>query len=98
MFAPYSPILPAIDPIERSRIESGRPASRSEILERYLRDNRLDGIGTMSDQTLPAGTAQHSQPVQPLRGQVTPFPLSRVRRTISRALMSAAERIGPEAA
>lgn len=88
MFIPSSAITPVVDPIERHRITSGRPASRVEILERHQREHRLES---------PVILPETSQPER-VETRTAPAPLANVRRALSRVLINAGERIGPEAA
>lgn len=84
MFIPANFITPVTDPIERQRIASGRPASRVEILERHQRDHYNDAHVTM--------------PAPRNASHTTPVSMASIRRAISRALINAGERVGPEAA
>ena len=76
-----------------------RPASRAEVLESQLQHNRLHAVSIMESQVLQADVveSQRADVRRRLMGE-TSSPVSAFRRGISRALMSAAERIGPEAA
>ena len=95
MFSPYPTALSTLNPHEIHRQKSGRPASRSEILNRYHRDNRDNAIRRMTNLSPNAHAAPTDGP-RPTRVSLQPF--TRFRRTISRMLVSAAERIEPEAA
>jgi hypothetical protein len=101
MFLPSSAYLTPIEPIERDRLKAGRPASRTEILDRHLRERRINAAAITHDQTLRTEAATSVRPAQtpPVStAQTAPISLARVRRGISRALITAGERIGPEAA
>jgi|GEM_PF-3301318 len=94
MFGPYTPGLSTLDPVEQRRLRSGRPASRAEILGRHAREFRLDAA---------RAHYEAEAPVSPDRSYITTNDSSlpglvRIRHTISRMLMSAAQRIEPEAA
>jgi hypothetical protein len=98
MLYPYVS-LAAITPEHLAGGQTARPASRQEILARQLRDNRTNAINIMAAQVL-SPEAVHAEQTSISRrlASTTPSPMTTVRRGISRALMSAAERIGPEAA
>lgn len=76
-----------------------RPASRAEVVDMHLQHNRMNAASIMSSQVLPADLVetQQAEVRSRLVGE-SASPISAFRRGISRALMSAAERIGPEAA
>lgn len=95
MFSPF--IIPshALDLTEIHRQKSSRPASRAEILARYQRDYRDNAIRLMAEQS---PSARASSTGHPRTARMSLQPLDRVRQTISRALMTAAERIEPNAA
>jgi hypothetical protein len=89
----------AFAPHELERLKTARPASRTEVLEQHLRDNRNNAVSIMASQVLSTEAAHAGQtPERPRLARITPLPMITVRRGLSRALMSAAERIGPEAA
>jgi hypothetical protein len=98
MFFPYT-TQSTLAPQELAHLKSSRPASRPEILAQHLRDKRTNTISVMAGQVLSAEAARAEQTsIRRRLDQDTPSPMTFVRRGISRALMSAAERIGPEAA
>lgn len=100
MFLPSNAFVSRIDPNELDRIKSGRPASRSEILDRHLREHGLHNQAVVADQPLPtkASRSERLDPAHRDRPQITPNPMVKVRQGISRVLITAGERIGPEAA
>lgn len=94
MFGPYTPGLSTLDPLEQRRIRSGRPASRAEILGRHAREFRMDVARAHRELEAPI-TSDRSY----MSTNDSSLPgLVRIRATISRMLMSAAQRIEPEAA
>lgn len=100
MFLSSSTYISRIEPNELNRLKSGRPASRVEILERHLKEQHIAGPVVTHEQPSPDETPRNGHPVQPNRsaGHATPNPVVSIRRSISRVLVMAAERIGPEAA
>lgn len=100
MFLPSNAFVSSIDPNELDRIKSGRPASRSEILGRHLREHRVDNQAVIADQpfSTTAARSKHRDSAHRARPQVTPNPMAKVRQGISRVLITAGERIDPEAA
>ena len=83
---PSTLLLPLLDPSERDRLETGRPASRAEILYRYLRERRDHEAHFAPEQV--SGVA-HAR---------TTRPMTLVRRTMERALASAGHLTDREAA
>jgi hypothetical protein len=101
MLLPIGSYLTPIDSNELDRFKTGRPASRTEILERHLREHHINAAVITHDQTLraEAGRSEGMAPTPPVRAaQTAPISVARVRRGISRALITVGERIGPEAA
>ncbi|HWV36231.1 MAG TPA: hypothetical protein VNZ55_11410 [Thermomicrobiales bacterium] len=89
MYMPTDLLYPSLDPIEERRLQSNRPASRAEIARRVLHSQHDALIAAQSPaEEAPARFAHRSAPDS----------MTRVRRGISRALIAAADRIGPEAA
>lgn len=86
MFLPTMLTTP-IDPIERDRIRSGRPASHMEIVQRHHVESRQIAAARLNDE-------EQFQPAS----RTTTRPLASIRRTISRALINAGQRVNPEAA
>ncbi len=100
MFVPSTPLISPIDPSELNRIKDGRPASRTEILDRHLKEHRITTQPITVDQPIRVNTRNNIHRA-PARRHVAPAPqnpVAKVRRGISRALITAGERIGPEAA
>lgn len=91
MFTPLTLTSAAFDPIERDRIEIGRPASRMEVLERHEQVKRHD-VFAQSTAMVATQDERHS------KLQIVPDTIDSVRRSLSRMLVHAGERIGPEAA
>ena len=91
MFFPTTLTSAAFDPIERDRLETGRPASRMEVLEHHEQVKRHDTV-TRSSTAVVARDERGSI----LHG--VPHAIDGMRRSLSRMLVQAGERIGPEAA
>ena len=89
MFVPTSYPSAAFDPIERDRIESGRPATRLEVIQHQQRAMHHDRL------TLATGTSDES--ARPAF-HFLPETIDGIRRSLSRMLVHAGHRIGPEAA
>lgn len=92
LFTPSTHTYTPIDPIERHRIESGRPATRAEVIQRQRRHIIEDAL---------AMNVNHDS--RPARGNrfdnsFLPDALTGIRRSLSRMLTTAGHRIGPEAA
>jgi hypothetical protein len=100
MFVPSTPLVSPIDPTELNRIKDGRPASRTEILDRHLREHRITTQPVTIGQPIQVDTRKnvHGTPVRRNVAPASPNPVAKVRRGISRALITAGQRIGPEAA
>jgi hypothetical protein len=92
MFTPTTFPKAAYDPIERDRIESGRPASRVDVHYRHQRAVRQDAIAMSGMDRQDRARDERST----LR--IVPEAIDTIRRSLSRALTSAGQRIGPEAA
>lgn len=92
MFTPTTFPQAAYDPIERERIESGRPASRVDVHYRHQRAVRHDMIAMSGSDREDRVRDERST-----RG-ILPETIGSIRRSISRALSNAGHRIGPEAA
>jgi hypothetical protein len=89
MFFPNSYPSAAYDPVERDRVESGRPATRLEVLQHQQRAMRHDQLKLASE--APEGTERAAF-------HFLPETVDAIRRSISRVLTNAGHRIGPEAA
>jgi hypothetical protein len=90
MYFPTTFTTPVIDPIKRERIESGRPATRWEIVQRHHQESRLNAsLLVQDDESSTTGSA---------RAHRTPTAISGIRRAVSRMLITTGERIDPEAA
>ena len=92
MFAPTSFPSAVYDPIERDRVESGRPTSRMEVFQHQQRAMRHDTIAQVANGTEETVSDQRSVL------QIVPDAVTGIRRSLSRALTSAGHRIRPEAA
>lgn len=92
MFFPNSFPSAPFDPIERARVETGRPSTRLEVLQHQQRAMRHDTIvlATIGNEH----TAREERSVLHL----LPDALTGIRRSLSRMLTTAGHRIGPEAA
>ena len=75
------------DPAVRDRIETGRPATQLEILQRKNRIERLHWM-TIADR----------EAIAPPHGKGLGERVRDIRQSLSRALISAGERIDPQAA
>lgn len=95
---PTSTFMSSVDPNEIKRINSGRPASRSEILERHMREHRFNAETVTLDQSLQSDGREHVALPRHTEMRSTPNPVASIRRGISRALITVGERINPEAA
>lgn len=89
MFFPNSYPTSAFDPIERDRVESGRPATRMEVLQHQQRAMRHDRLKVATE--APEGMERQAF-------HVLPETIDGIRRSLSRMLVQAGHRIGPEAA
>ena len=89
MFFPNSFPSAPFDPVERDRVESGRPATRLEILHHQHRAMRHDAIKMATEPNEDAGSSVL---------HIVPETLDGIRRSLSRMLVHAGHRIGPEAA
>jgi hypothetical protein len=92
MFFPNSYPSATFDPIERDRVESGRPTSRMEVLQHQQRAMHHDRIVMAVTNPEDANSDQRSVL------HLVPDALTGIRRSLSRVLASAGQRIGPEAA
>lgn len=92
MFIPTNFPSTAYDPIEQDRVESGRPASRVEVIQRHQRASRHETIASVMD--APQASDRQDSP----RFQMVPDAIDGIRRSLSRALVNVGQRIGPEAA
>lgn len=98
MFVPSTPLISRIDPSELNRIKDGRPASRTEILDRHLREHHISTQPIAADQPIRVTTHKNMRGTPVRRNVASPNPVAKVRRGISRVLITAGERIGAEAA
>lgn len=100
MFIPSSAFLSSMDPKEIHRLNTGRPASRSEIVERHLRDHRFSAETITPDRSLQDPGFSNAKRTQARQNvtESTPNPVVSIRRSLSRALITFGERINPEAA
>lgn len=100
MLLPSSAYITPVDLNEADRLKTGRPASRTEILDRHLREHRFDTEAITPDVAQQPAISRRRQSVTAHRGTLhsAPNPVARARRGISRALITVGERIGPEAA
>jgi hypothetical protein len=89
MFIPTTFPSAAYDPIERDRVKSGRPATRLEVLQHQERAMRIDRLKMATE-----SPEKTERPVL----QLLPDTLDGIRRSLSRMLVHAGHRIGPEAA
>lgn len=89
MFTPTTFPSAAYDPIERDRVESGRPATRLEVLQHQQRAMHRDHMKLATEAPEKSERTAFS---------FLPETLDGIRRSISRALVNAGHRIGPEAA
>lgn len=92
LFTPSTTPLTAYDPIEHERLETGRPASRAEVIQRQRRHIVEDALAMSVDHNAQDARATRSA------FQFLPETLDGIRRSLSRALVNAGHRIGPEAA
>ena len=100
MYVPTTPLVSPIDPSELNRIKNGRPASRTEILDRHLKEHRITTQPVAIRQPLTASNQKnvHGTPARRRVAPASPNPVAKVRRGISRVLITAGQRIGTEAA
>lgn len=90
MFTPTTFPSAAYDPIEHDRVENGRPASRMEVIQHQQRAMRHNALAmTVTDEVSRDERSAF---------QFLPDTLDGIRRSLSRALVNAGHRIGPEAA
>jgi hypothetical protein len=90
MYFPTTFTTPVIDPIERQRITSGRPATRWEIVQRHHQESRLNASLLVRDDEPSTTESAGGQRIQDA--------FSGIRRSLSRMLITTGERIDPEAA
>lgn len=95
MFIPSNALMPQYDPNEVNRVKSGRPATRAEILDRSMRQHRLNTVTVMPDRSIDARSDQGKQHET---AHTSPNPVISIRRGLSRALITVGERIKPQAA
>lgn len=79
-----------LDPLEERRLKSGRPASRAEIYQRHLKESGKNARFITYDQVIRDPAAATSRPSE------TPGFVENIRRSLSDALATAADRIAPE--
>lgn len=91
MYPLYNAFPIPTDPVEIERIESRRPATQMEILQRGQREARLRWLA-IADQEARAEARERSV------AQLLPNALNSIRRSIRRAMSNAGERIGQQAA
>lgn len=91
MMMPMSYTTPSTSPLERDRLESGRPASRLEVFEHRQRALREDAMAIAIDGP-EAGNGRTSLL------QVVPDTLDGLRHAIGRLFNNDGQRIGHEAA
>ncbi|HVL25261.1 MAG TPA: hypothetical protein VM450_14325 [Thermomicrobiales bacterium] len=84
---PTTYLLPSLDAQECTRLESGRPASRAEIIARHLRERRDNEPLFAPEETIVA----HPRPA-------LTRPVATLRHSLGRALVSAGQRLDREAA